>query len=269
MASIADTRRDGDTIALAGIPVRTLADARSTSATSSSRTTTPYDGDELVPRAGPPRGRSGSGTRLQRAVRRGAQEGRARHLADAQLHHRARARLHRPRPRDHRRPADRGAAEAGDHAERRLPHGAPARSRPTATSPIPHVVEAFTKYRKTHNDAVFDAYTADIRAVPQLAHPHRPARRLRARPHHRRLPPRRAVRRRRGSSSTSRRRSAELDAAHVHRRDHPRPRGTGRADPRAEGAAADGGGVRLRHLAPGRRARAKRCSGSTSATWRR
>src|SRR6201991_5161542 len=26
-----------------------------------------------------------------------------------------------------------------------------------------HVVEAFTKYRKTHNDAVFDAYTEDIR----------------------------------------------------------------------------------------------------------
>jgi formate C-acetyltransferase len=29
--------------------------------------------------------------------------------------------------------------------------------------PDPHVVETFTKYRKTHNDAVFDAYTADIR----------------------------------------------------------------------------------------------------------
>ncbi|HTO09046.1 MAG TPA: formate C-acetyltransferase [Myxococcota bacterium] len=29
--------------------------------------------------------------------------------------------------------------------------------------PDPHVVEAFTKYRKTHNQAVFDAYTADIR----------------------------------------------------------------------------------------------------------
>src|SRR5262249_14076099 len=29
--------------------------------------------------------------------------------------------------------------------------------------PDPHVVEAFTKHRKTHNDAVFDAYTADIR----------------------------------------------------------------------------------------------------------
>src|SRR5262245_25349423 len=29
--------------------------------------------------------------------------------------------------------------------------------------PDPHVVEAFTKYRKTHNDAVFDSYTEDIR----------------------------------------------------------------------------------------------------------
>jgi len=30
--------------------------------------------------------------------------------------------------------------------------------------PDPHVVEAFTKYRKTHNEAVFDAYTADMRS---------------------------------------------------------------------------------------------------------
>ena len=30
-------------------------------------------------------------------------------------------------------------------------------------SPDPQVVETFTKYRKTHNDAVFDAYTADVR----------------------------------------------------------------------------------------------------------
>lgn len=29
--------------------------------------------------------------------------------------------------------------------------------------PDPHVIETFTKYRKTHNDAVFDAYTADVR----------------------------------------------------------------------------------------------------------
>ncbi len=35
--------------------------------------------------------------------------------------------------------------------------------RPTATTPDPAVVETFTKYRKTHNDAVFDAYTDDVR----------------------------------------------------------------------------------------------------------
>src|SRR5262245_20335867 len=29
--------------------------------------------------------------------------------------------------------------------------------------PDPHVVEAFSKHRKTHNDGVFDAYTADVR----------------------------------------------------------------------------------------------------------
>ena len=29
--------------------------------------------------------------------------------------------------------------------------------------PEPSIVEAFTKYRKTHNEAVFDAYTADVR----------------------------------------------------------------------------------------------------------
>ena len=29
--------------------------------------------------------------------------------------------------------------------------------------PDPNVVETFTKYRKTHNEGVFDAYTADIR----------------------------------------------------------------------------------------------------------
>src|SRR3954451_18394252 len=29
--------------------------------------------------------------------------------------------------------------------------------------PDPQVVETFSKYRKTHNEAVFDAYTADVR----------------------------------------------------------------------------------------------------------
>ena len=32
--------------------------------------------------------------------------------------------------------------------------------------PDPRVVETFTKYRKTHNDGVFDAYTPDILRVP-------------------------------------------------------------------------------------------------------
>src|SRR6202008_1182844 len=32
-----------------------------------------------------------------------------------------------------------------------------------AYEPDPQVVETFSKYRKTHNDGVFDAYTADVR----------------------------------------------------------------------------------------------------------
>ena len=60
-------------------------------------------------------------------------------------------------------PADRGAAQARDHAVRRLARGGERASSPTATSPIPRLGEIFTKYRKTHNDGVFDAYTPDIR----------------------------------------------------------------------------------------------------------
>ena len=59
----------------------------------------------------------------------------------------------------------------------------------------PAVREIFTKYRKTHNDGVFDAYTPTIRAARRGAHHHRPARRLRPRPDHRRLPAGRALRR--------------------------------------------------------------------------
>jgi formate C-acetyltransferase len=58
----------------------------------------------------------------------------------------------------------------------------------------PRVAEIFTKYRKTHNDGVFDAYTEEIRAAP-LAHHDRSARCLRSWPHHRRLPARGPVRR--------------------------------------------------------------------------
>ena len=74
--------------------------------------------------------------------------------------------------------------------------------------PDPQVVETFTKYRKTHNEAVFDAYTADVRTMPQLPRPHGAARRIRPRPDHRRLSPRPALRGRTGSSSASRRRRA-------------------------------------------------------------
>ena len=51
-------------------------------------------------------------------------------------------------------------------------------------TPDPHVVETFTKYRKTHNEAVFDAYTSDIRKCRSSAHLDRPSRCLWSWPHH-------------------------------------------------------------------------------------
>ena len=59
----------------------------------------------------------------------------------------------------------------------------------------PQVREIFTRYRKTHNDGVFDAYTAADPRRPQGRRHHRAPRRLRPRPHHRRLPAGAAVRR--------------------------------------------------------------------------
>jgi formate C-acetyltransferase len=40
--------------------------------------------------------------------------------------------------------------------------------------PDPRVREIFTKYRKTHNDGVFDAYTPEILAARRGPHHHRP-----------------------------------------------------------------------------------------------
>ena len=127
--------------------------------------------------------------------------------------HRARARLHRPGPRADRRPADRRAAAAGDHAQRRAADGRGRPRRPTATSSTRACSEIFTQYRKTHNDGVFDAYTAADAAPPAGRHHHRPARRLRPRPHHRRLPPGRALRRRPADRGEARPSAAALDDA--------------------------------------------------------
>ena len=97
---------------------------------------TPYEGDASFLAPATPRTQE-IWKKLNGAVRRRAQEERARRLADSRIDHRACAGLHRPRQRDHRRAADRGAAEARHHAERRVTGWWPRRSRPTATRPIP------------------------------------------------------------------------------------------------------------------------------------
>ena len=83
---------------------------------------TPYDGDEKF-LAGATKRTKGIWQKLEELFVRGAQERRARCLADPELDHCACAGLHRPEQRDHRRTADRGAAQARNHAERRLSHG--------------------------------------------------------------------------------------------------------------------------------------------------
>ena len=89
----------------------------------------------VVPRAGDRAHAEDLGP-AEGAVRRGAQEGRARRLADPELDHRARARLHRPRQRDHRR-ARRPTRRSSARSCRTAASGwCSARSRPTATRPI-------------------------------------------------------------------------------------------------------------------------------------
>ena len=76
--------------------------------------------------------------------------------------------------------------------------------------PDPGVHEAFTKYRRSHNDGVFDAYTPEIMNCRTVRNHHRPSRRLRPRPHHRRLSARGALRDRppaRGQARTNGHRS--------------------------------------------------------------
>ena len=186
----------------------------------------------------------------QRAVRRGAAQGRARRLPDPQLHHRA-----RPGYIDRDNEVIVGLQTEAPLKRAIMPNGGfrmvLGALKTYGYEPDPHVVEAFTKYRKTHNDGRLRRLHRRHPALPQLPHPDRAARRLRPRPHHRRLPPGGALRRRPAhraqAAGEGRARRRHVDR----RRDHPRPRGAGRADPCAQGAAADGDGLRLRHLRPG------------------
>lgn len=58
----------------------------------------------------------------------------------------------------------------------------------------PEVSEIFTKYRKTHNQGVFDVLYARHPPLPQIRRDYRPAGCLWPRPYYRRLPPRGIVR---------------------------------------------------------------------------
>ena len=113
----------------------------------------------------------------------------------------------------------------------------------------PNVREIFTRYRKTHNDGVFDAYPPEILAA-RRAHvitglPDAYGR-GRIIGDYRRVPlygVDRLDRRQAG-------REGGPGRPPVHRRDHPRSRGTRRADPRAGRAHRDGRLLRLRHHPP-------------------
>ena len=84
---------------------------------------TPYDGEASFLAPATERTKK-IWERLNELFRRGAQERRARRLADSKFDHRARPGLHRSRERGHRRSSDRSAAQARHHAERRTSHGA-------------------------------------------------------------------------------------------------------------------------------------------------
>ena len=134
--------------------------------------------------------------------------------------------------------------------------------------PDPQVVETFSKYRKTHNEGVFDAYTADIRkcrsshiltGLPDAYG------RGRIIGDYRRVAlygVSRLIERKQQEKS-------DLDAAMSTERNHPRPRGTQRTDPRVKRTAADGRQLWLRYFASGAQTRVRPFSGSISPIWRR
>ena len=164
--------------------------------------------------------------------------------------HVARARLHRPRTTSSSSACRRTRPSSARSCPTAATGWSRRRWRPTASTPDPIVGEIFTKYRKTHNDGVFDVYPPDVRAARSAHLITGSAGRLRARPDHRRLPPRRPVRRRRADRRQAPGPRRARPRALVGGR-HPRPRGERRADPRAGRAQDHGRVLRLRHLRAG------------------
>ena len=119
--------------------------------------------------------------------------------------------------------------------------------------PDPHVVEAFTKYRKTHNNAVFDAYTPDIRkcrsshVLTGLPDAYGRGRII---GDYRRVALYGVAR----LIARKQEEKAALDEA-CDGRDHPRPRGARRTNPRPRGIGPDGGGYGYDITGPARTAK--------------
>ena len=210
------------------------------------------------------RGRRGLPRRRDRAHRRPVGEGedparggnrpgrrpRRRRLG-GRLDRQPRRRIHRPRPRTDRRAPDRRAPETGDHALRRLAHGQE-RSRGLWFRGPAVVREGVPEPAQDPQRRRLRRLYARGAEVPQVGRHHRPAGRLRPRPHHRRLSPRRALRRRpadRGQEGARR----QPRTRHARRGDPASPRGDRRADPGAEGTGRHGQVLRLRPVAAGGR----------------
>ena len=127
----------------------------------------------------------------------------------------------------------------------------------------PQVHEAFTKYRKTHNDGVFDAYTPEIMRcrrsgiITGLPDAYGRGRII---GDYRRVALYGVDR-----LIEAKQRGARADRRHVaDRRDHPHARGTGRADPRARRPRRRWASSTTATSPGRRRTRTRRCSGPIS-----
>ena len=100
--------------------------------------------------------------RLNELVRGRTQEGRTRHLSDSKLHH-VPCTGYIDRPNE----VIVGLQTEAPLKRAIMPNGGfrmvLSALKAYGYDPDPQVVETFSKYRKTHNEGVFDAYTADVR----------------------------------------------------------------------------------------------------------